>query len=146
MSDINALGFGRTVDMLSNGMSGADMEHAAIASNVANVNTPNYHRQDVSFKDALIAASGEPVDSGDLALKVDDARQFDTAGAGVAAQPFTPTLNVDNDDKMRPDGSNVDIDAEMARLSENSGYSQTLSQLLQVQFMRLREAITEQTR
>ena len=145
MSDIDALGFGRTVDMLSNGMSGADMEHAAIASNVANVNTPNYHRQDVSFKDALIAAAGDVVDSGDLTLKVDDARQFDTPGAGVTAQPFNPTLNVDTDDKMRPDGSNVDIDAEMARLSENSGYSQTLSQLLQVQFMRLREAITEQT-
>ena len=145
MSDIDALGFGRTVDMLSNGMTGADMEHAAIASNVANVNTPNYHRQDVSFKDALIAASGDVVDSGDIALKVDDARQFDTPGAGLATQAFTPALTVDTDDKMRPDGSNVDVDAEMARLSENSGYGQTLSQLLQVQFMRLREAITEQT-
>lgn len=45
---------------------------------------------------------------------------------------------------MRADGSNVDVDQEMANLSQNSGYSQTMSQLLQVRFMRLREAITEQ--
>jgi flagellar basal-body rod protein FlgB len=45
---------------------------------------------------------------------------------------------------MRTDGNNVDIDQEMAELSQNSGYSQTMAQLLQVQFMRLREAITEQ--
>ncbi len=145
MSDINAVGFGSTVDMLGNAISGADLEQTAISQNIANVNTPNYLRQNVSFKDALAAADGEPLGGDDVALKVDSDRQFGTAGSG-AAQPFDPQIQVDRSDQMRVDGSNVDVDQEMAQLSQNSGYSQTMSQLLQVQFMRLREAITEQPR
>ncbi len=145
MSDINAVGFGSTVDMLTNAISGADLQHGAIAQNIANVNTPNYRRQTVSFKDALAAAEGEPLASDDMALKIDSNRQFGTAGAG-APQAFDPQIQVDDTDQMRVDGSNVDVDQEMAQLSQNSGYSQTMAQLLQVQFMRLREAITEQPR
>ena len=142
MSDVNALGFGQTVDMLGNALSGADQQHAAIANNIANVNTPNYRAQNVSFKDALAAAAGEGDSSDQLALLTNDNRQF---GGAQDAQTFAPAVQVDDSDQMRADGSNVDIDQQMARLSENSGYSQTMSQLLQVQFMRLREAITEQT-
>jgi len=65
------------------------------------------------------------------------------AGQSFAERDF---LTADETDQMRPDGSNVDVDQEMAQLSQNSGYSQTMSQLLQVQFMRLRQAITEQPR
>lgn len=144
MSDINAVGFGSTVDMLTNAISGAGLEHEAIAQNIANVNTPNYLRHTVSFKDALAAAEGEPMGGDDMALKTDSNRQFgDLAGA---AQPFDPQMQVDETDRMRVDGSNIDVDNEMAQLSQNSGYGQTMSQLLQVQFMRLREAITEQPR
>ena len=143
--DINAVGFGNTVDMLSNAISGADLEHSAIANNIANVNTPNYRRQSVSFKDMLAAA--EQDSNGDsLTLDTNDDRQITSGGvpAGQAAS-FAPAVQTDETDQMRPDGSNVDVDAEMARLSQNSGYSQTMSQLLSVQFARLREAITEQT-
>jgi flagellar basal-body rod protein FlgB len=145
MSDINALGFGSTVDMLTNAISGADLQHGAIAQNIANVNTPNYRRQTVSFKEALAAAEGEPVPGDDMALKIDSNRQFGTADS-TAPQTFDPQIQVDDTDQMRVDGSNVDVDQEMAQLSQNSGYSQTMAQLLQVQFMRLREAITEQPR
>ena len=144
MSDINALGLGSTVDMLTNALSGADLQHAAIAQNIANVNTPNYRRQTVSFKEALAAAGGEPIAGDDMALKIDSDRQF--GGTAGVSQPFDPQMQVDDTDQMRVDGSNVDVDQEMAQLSQNSGYSQTMSQLLQVQFMRLREAITEQPR
>ncbi len=142
MSDIGAVGLGSTVDMLANAISGADLEHAAISNNIANVNTPNYERQSVSFKDALSAAIGEPAQGDDLPLMTNDDRQFGDASG--TPQPFDPQVQVDTTDQMRADGSNVDVDQEMAQLSENSGYSQTMSQLLQVQFARLREAITEQ--
>lgn len=144
MSDLNAVGFGSTVDMLSNAISGADMQHAAIADNIANVNTPNYNRQTVSFKDALAAAEGGGPADGTLQMQANSDRQFGTSSD--AAQSFAPALQVDRTDQMRADGSNVDVDQEMAQLAQNSGYSQTMSQLLQVQYMRLREAITEQPR
>lgn len=143
MSDINAVGFGSTVDMLTNAISGSSAEQSAIAQNIANVNTPDYRRQSVSFKEALASAEGEPISGGDLALSTDSDRQF--ALNGTAPQPFDPQVQIDDTDRMRVDGSNVDVDQEMANLSQNSAYSQTMSQLLQVQFMRLREAITEQT-
>ena len=141
MSDINALGFGSTVDMLSNAISGASLQQNAIAENIANVNTPNYRRQTVSFKDALAAADGTPPSSDDLAMTTNSDRQF---GAASVPAAFDPQTQVDETDQMRADGSNVDVDQESAQLAENSGYSQTMSQLLQVQFMRLREAVTEQ--
>lgn len=139
MNDIS--GFGSTVDTLSNAVTGANMAQDAIAQNIANVNTPNYRRQTVSFKDALAAAEGDPAPSDQLAMVTNSDRQL---GGTPAAVPFDPQASVDQTDQMRVDGSNVDIDQETAQLAENSGYSQTMSQLLQVQFMRLREAVTEQ--
>ena len=141
MSDINAIGFGSTVDTLSNAISGAGLQQNAIAENIANVETPNYRRQTVSFKDALAAAEGTPPSSDELSMAVDSDRQF---GASNVPQAFDPQVQVDETDQMRVDGSNVDIDQESAQLAQNSGYSQTMSQLLQVQFMRLRQAVTEQ--
>lgn len=145
MSDISGIGFGSTVDMLSNAISGADMEHSAIANNIANVNTPNYRRQSVSFKD-MLAAAEQGADGDSLTLDTNDDRQLTASGVQAGqASTFDPVVQTDDTDQMRTDGSNVDIDAEMANLSQNSGYSQTMSQLLSVQFARLREAITEQT-
>jgi flagellar basal-body rod protein FlgB len=141
MNDINSVSFGSTVDTLSNAIAGSDLQQTAIAENIANVNTPGYHRQSVSFKDALAAAEGDPT-SDDLGMMTDSDRQF-ALGAQAAPQPFDPQTEIDTTDKMRADGSNVDVDQESAQLAQNSGYSQTMSQLLQVQFMRLREAITE---
>lgn len=142
MNDINAVSFGSTVDMLSNAIGGSDLEQTAIAQNIANVNTPGYMRQSVSFKDALAAAAGDATGD-DLGMKTDSNRQF-ALGTQAGPQPFDPQTQVDSVDKMRADGSNVDVDQETAQLAQNSGYSQTMSQLLQVQFARLREAITEQ--
>lgn len=139
MSDTSAAGFGTTVSMLSNAIAGSDLNQAAIANNIANVNTPGYERQSVSFKDALAQAAGDSADGG-LQMLANDPRQFGAVQAGQ----FSPQLETDTTDQMRADGNNVDVDQEMAQLSQNSSYSQTMSQLLQVQFMRLREAITEQ--
>ena len=50
---MSGIGFGQTIGMLENALAGASATHAAIANNVANVNTPNYQRTDVSFKEAL---------------------------------------------------------------------------------------------
>jgi flagellar basal-body rod protein FlgB len=142
MNDISGVSFGSTVDTLSNAVSGANLEQTAIAENIANVNTPGYQRQSVSFKDALAAAAGDATRD-DLGMKTDSERQF-ALGAQAGPQPFDPQREIDTTDKMRADGSNVDVDQESAQLAQNSGYEQTMSQLLQVQFMRLRQAITEQ--
>ena len=69
---MSTISFGSTVDMLKNAMEGAGTAHGAIASNVVNGQTPNYHRVDVSFKEALAQAAGESGNPDDLALGRDE--------------------------------------------------------------------------
>lgn len=139
MGDIS---FGQTVGMLKNAMDGAGTAHGVIANNIANVNTPNFRRSDVSFKDALAATEPSAGDPDELGLAVTSDRHF-AAGGAQGAQPFAVTTTVQQDQQMRVDGSNVDVDQEMAKLSLNSAYAQTMGQLLQNQYSRLRQAIQE---
>lgn len=141
----DSISFGQTIDLLGNAIRGASLEHEQIANNIANVNTPGYRRSTTSFHDALAATLATPADPDQLAMKTDDERQFDVNGA-QPAMPFAPEAHVDETLQMRVDKSNVDVDQEMAKLSTNSGYEQTMAQLMQEQYGRMRMAITEQTR
>jgi flagellar basal-body rod protein FlgB len=139
MSDIS---FGATVGMLKNAMDGAGSAHGVIANNIANVNTPNFRRSDVSFKEALAATETTAGDPDELALATASDRHMAVGGA-QDAQPFAISTTVDDSQQMRVDGSNVDVDQEMAKLSLNSSYAQTMGQMLQNQYTRLHNAITE---
>jgi flagellar basal-body rod protein FlgB len=133
--------FGQTVGMLKNAMDGAGAAHGAIANNIANVNTPNFRRADVSFKDALAATEPPDQNSDDLALVTTSDRDIPVDGAQGSA--FKITTTVDDTQQMRLDGSNVDVDQEMAKLSLNSAYAQTMGQLLQTQYTVIKAAIEE---
>jgi len=139
MGDIS---FGQTVGMLKNAMDGAAQTHSAIANNVANANTPNFQRADVSFKEALAATEATSGDPDQLALVTTSDRDIPIGGP-QDPQQFSITTTVDNSQQMRVDGSNVDVDQEMAKLSLNSAYQQTMGQLLTTQYTRMREAIQE---
>ena len=135
--------FGQTIDMLKNAMGGAATAHSAIANNIANVNTPNFHRTDVSFKEALARSEATDGDPDVLAVMTNDPRQI-AVGGPSAGEPFAVTTTVDDTQMMRVDGSNVDVDAEMAKLSLNSGYAQTMAQLVTNSFTRIKQVVMEQ--
>jgi flagellar basal-body rod protein FlgB len=137
MGDIS---FGQTVGMLKNAMDGAGAAHGVIANNIANVNTPNFRRSDVSFKEALAATEPSAGDPDELGLATTSEKHIAIGGA-QEPQPFAISTTVQQDQQMRVDGSNVDVDQEMAKLSLNSAYAQTMGQLLQNQYSRLRQAI-----
>jgi flagellar basal body rod protein FlgB len=62
----------------------------------------------------------------------------------IPAQPFKVVASpVDDPIRMRVDGSNVDLDQEMALLTQNSSYQQSMAQFLTSQYSRLRSAIEE---
>jgi flagellar basal-body rod protein FlgB len=140
--EMGEISFGQTVGMLKNAMDGAGTAHGVIANNIANVNTPNFRRADVSFKAALAATEATPADPGALELTTTSDRHI-ALGEQPGVEPFAVTTAVANDQQMRVDGSNVDVDQEMAKLSLNSAYAQTMGQLLQSQYARLRQAIQE---
>jgi flagellar basal-body rod protein FlgB len=139
---MNGISFGPTIGMLENALSGANAAHVAIAGNIANAETPDFHRTDVSFKDALARSEAGTGDPEVFALETNDPRQIAFGGA-TPAEPFSITSTVDDTQQMRVDGSNVDIDQEMAKLSLNSSYAQTMAQLTTTSFTRVRDAIQE---
>jgi flagellar basal-body rod protein FlgB len=132
--------FGSTVGVLKDALGGAATAQSVYANNVANVNTPDFRRSEVSFKDALARVAGEQPDPDELQMVKTDRRDFPDDDT---QQVFSATTTVDNTEQMRVDGSNVDIDQEMAKLSLNSAYQQTMGQLLTTQYARLRRAITD---
>jgi flagellar basal-body rod protein FlgB len=142
---MSGLNFGSTVLTLTEALQGANATHAALANNVANVNTPNFRRTDVSFRDSLSAQEPDAeATAGDLQLEVSDARHIDPSNASITPPPFEISTKVDDVSRMRADGSNVDMDQEMAKLSINSGYAEMMNTLLTTQYARLRQGISEQ--
>jgi flagellar basal-body rod protein FlgB len=85
---------------LESAIRGASARQSAIASNVANANTPGYRRQDVDFHGALKSA---------MASATDESSLEHTA--------FTPTT--DGSAPMQADGNAVDIDVEQANMAKN---------------------------
>ena len=143
MADFSILPLGQVTTLLGEATKGAKLEHDQLANNIANVNTPGYRTSYVDFKDALQDSLGVPADPDELAMLTNDDRQF-AVGDAVPPQPYDPKPQVDESIQMRVDGSNVDIDQQMAQLSENTSYQETVSQLLQQQYKFIREAATEQ--
>ena len=92
---------------LEQALSGAQLRQRAIANNIANANTAGYKRTDVDFHAALSAALASP--DAQSRLK------------GLSFKTETDTASA-----TRADGNNVDIDQEMANLSETSLEYQSL--------------------
>jgi flagellar basal-body rod protein FlgB len=93
---------------LERAIAGAAQRQSALASNIANANTPNYKPRDVDFHSALKAAfaSGK--------------RET------VAATSFAESTE---NGVMRADGSGVDIDVESAKMAQNGLEYQALVQV-----------------
>ena len=102
-------------------MDASEIRHRVLSQNVANVNTPGYHRLDVEFEELL---AQELQGSGSS-----------TAGGTVPQVVETTGL------PQRADGNNVDIDQEIGQLNKNSLLYQTYAQLLASNLGMMRRAI-----
>ena len=105
---------------LQQALTGSSLRQQAIASNIANVNTPGYQREDVDFQSALQSAWD----------------QGTSAVSGV-----TPKIAVDQSSVMRADGSSVDIDTEAAAESKNGLQYEAVSTVMKTRVSILRSAI-----
>src|SRR4051794_28457566 len=100
--------FDTTQTGLERALTGAALRQEAIASNIANVNTPGYRRQDVDFQSALRAAWG-------------DESNVDRVQPAVGTDPSA---------QVRQDGSSVDIDVEAAAQAKNGLQYEAISQVM----------------
>ena len=97
------------VNVLDKAADAAWLRNEAISNNIANVDTPGYKRQDVSFEAEL-----------EKALGMNRYESMDAKVAGVKtsrlqARPYTDYEGY----SYRLDGNNVDIENENVMLAEN---------------------------
>jgi len=121
--------------VLERALDAAALRQRTIAHNIANVNTPGFKRQDVSFEDKLNQALGlGPL----LPLHRSNSRHLPSASLDL-----TPEVTRDNSTSMRTDGNNVDIDREMVHLAQNSLNFNLAARQLNTRLAMLRYVINE---
>lgn len=136
--------FPKVVDMLQQSMNAALLRHEVLSNNVANANVPGFTGAEVSFEDRLKAALTEkPPETDTLPLLTPHPLHINTitftATPPEKVQPVISALP----EKMRQDGNDVDVEAEMAKLAANQLWYQALARSVQDEFSRLRTAISE---
>jgi flagellar basal-body rod protein FlgB len=136
--------FPRVVGTLEQAMKAANLRHQVIANNIANVNVPGFHAQEVSFEEKLkeaIASQSGGTDQ--LQGLVTDPRHFPIGGHTQIPDQVEPTVQMIDSGAMRQDGNTVDMEVEMAKLAANQLWYQALVRSVSDEFSRLRTAITE---
>jgi flagellar basal-body rod protein FlgB len=106
---------------LAAAMRATAMRQAAIAQNLANVNTPGYRRVTVDFQDTL--------------------RQVIAGGDRERLAGFTPAITTDAAAPVRADGSSVDVESEAAAQATNGLSYQALAQIMRARIDIVEQAI-----
>ena len=109
-----------------------------IAQNIANIDTPSYKRKDVAFEKYLNDSLGK------INLEGNSTDKRHIAINSKNADNILPTITEgDSGISMRIDGNNVDIDSEMAYMAKNTIKYNTLVQLINGNFSKIKNVIAE---
>lgn len=125
--------FGGTIKSLENGLSYATLKNKTIANNIANVDTPNYKAQDVSFKQYLAEVAQK---SESFKAMRTDARHYE-----FQIEQTTPGVYSYENFRARHNGNGVNMDAEQASLAENQIYYNALIDRISGKFSSLNNVI-----
>jgi flagellar basal-body rod protein FlgB len=129
---------------LQGSLNGLAARQKALGENIANADTPNYKRLQVSFEGNLKKALGaKAAEADDLELKTDSRRHFSLGpSADLDAGSFAEVTKV-KDETYRNDGNNVNIDLEMANLAETNIRYNTMAKLAKDHFEGLKTVLRE---
>jgi len=112
----------RALQAAAAALDGLSARHAAIADNIANVNTPGYKRKDVLFEAQLEEA-------------------LETSSTGSRLPALKPQVVRDTATTLRTDGNNVDIEREAVALAENSIRYEAVTEYVAGFFSNLKQII-----
>jgi len=122
------------IDVLNSAANSTWLRNEVISSNIANVDTPNYKRKDVSFATYLNSAlGGTDNTTSTLTQRV---KNIDLSN--VNSKVYT-----DNSDlSYRSDGNNVDIETENVELASNQIMYNALIDSMSNEFSRMKSVLT----
>lgn len=124
--------FSGTINTLQQSLNYASIKNQTIASNIANVDTPNYKSKEVVFKDVL---------QGELSNTLTAKRTSPKHLPFENEQNLSYKIVQRNNTFFNHNGNNVDIDKEMAELAENQIYYQSLVDRINGKFNSLQTVI-----
>jgi flagellar basal-body rod protein FlgB len=113
--------FDGTQLVLTQAMAGAAARQQVLANNIANADTPDYRRSDLDFKSQLAAA----VDANDMGQ--------------LQSLSYSPAIDAES--PVQANGNSVNLDAEMADMSQNALDYQTLVEVATARLKMLSTAI-----
>lgn len=121
------------VDLLTASADYSWRRNEILGSNMSNVDTPGYKRQDVSFESVLSAA---------VAKASSSSRTLTQTVKSINYQSLKPTVYTDNANlSYRLDGNNVDIDEEQIELASNQYYFKGVIDSMNQEFSRIRAVL-----
>jgi flagellar basal-body rod protein FlgB len=124
--------------LLIKAMDAASLRNDVIANNIANVDTPDFKKSEVSFsdkiRDVLLNQSIH------IKLELTDKRHL-TGSNSPGIQTIRPEILSCDSSTYRNDGNNVDIDVEMAELTKNKIFYDAMGQSISNEIKLLRLAI-----
>ncbi len=127
--------FDHTMEVMGRALDSRSARQRVIASNIANEETPGYRAKDLKFKEAL-AAARHP--SGSVSLRVTHNRQLSSSGKQVDGHIIEiPVAD------LPLDANSVNLDLEMAKLTDNAMHYNTTAELMARKFRGLLRVINE---
>jgi len=122
--------FGKTIEILSEVLDFRSERHKVITSNIANMDTPNYRPKDIVFKEEL-----ESIINNKDRIKMTGSR-----GRSLSEQS-NPAGRADFE--VIDSGESVNLDSEMAKLTENNLMHNLTVELLVRKFRVLNTVLRE---
>ncbi len=129
--------FGPHADRLQSSLGRASRRHHALLGNLANVSTPGFKRRDVDFNLSLKEAGVD----GRTQLRTTHPDHISSARPSRGS-PGNDRLDTD-ERSIRQDGSSVDLETEIAALTETSLRYSALTMLTRRYFQGLKDVIKE---
>ena len=131
----NRLFESQPINLLEKALAGSSLRHKVISNNIANINTPGYKKMEVSFENELaVAAQSENRQHG-MSLT----HPKHNVPANKTPEP-NQIRKIENT-SLRTDGNNVDIDAEMAAMTKNNIFYNTVAQRINGYYTNIKLAI-----
>ena len=118
------------LNFIESQLSVASRRQQVLSANIANVDTPGYRAQDVTFEDQM----------GLLNMVRTAGRHITPLESSAGFRMF------DVGTKAKPNGNTVDLDRELTEVTKNGFQYVTLMQFLQNKLRTLRASITEGAR
>ncbi len=124
------------MDIMSKSLDAYWLRNDTISHNIANIDTPNYKRQEVKFEEILKEQLQDTKDVAEGRKPESSLKSYDDLRLEIYEQ--------EPDMKYRLDGNNVDIDNEMAEVAKNSMRYNVVTSQINKQFSAMRIAMNKQ--